>query len=78
MFLNDCQYGRAELYLDEIEHLDGRLYGRFGLVGVEPAGLDDGVLVVPGDDGVDQSVGASAGRYVDGVVGQCREVASEP
>lgn len=62
---------------DLIQHFDGGLDGCFGLVSIEAAGLELRVVVAPGDDGLDEGVGTTAGGDGDSVVRQHREGAAE-
>ena len=65
------------LSLNNIEHLDGGLYGSLRLVGIEAAGLEGLALVLPRDDGLHECVGAAARGDGDGVVGEHGELAAQ-
>ena len=54
--------------LVNVQHLEGSLDGRFGLVGIQSAGAEDFAVVVPGDDGLYQRIGSSARWDSNGVV----------
>ena len=69
--------GWCLLFFYYVEHLEGGLDGGFGLVGVESPCAEDFAVVAPGDDGLDEGVGASSGWDGDGVVGQHGEGAPE-
>ena len=63
LFILSTDYSRGlSLLFYDIEHLDGRLDGSLRLVGIEAAGLEGLALELPSNDGLHESIGATAWR----------------